>query len=376
MDNGAMPRKYYDRVVIGGGLFGCFAAIALAKRGLSVCLVEQGSELLGRASFVNQARLHTGLHYPRSLVTAQESRIYYEKFRRNYPTAVKDFDQIYAISRYSSKTSGEEFISFINRLGIGVEEIPQTTYFNKSTISHAFRVEEPTFDIVELRKVLKRQINDSLNISVRLNTRMTGGSTEDSLSTIQLNCEQVLSTRGLVIAAYAGTNGIREMLGLEKLPLSFEISDIYLGLVPPLLKNIGFTVMDGPFWSIMPFGNSNYSSLTSVGLTPLDKSRGLPIFSCQKNRNDCDSSILADCNSCQFRPISNLDHIEQQVSIHLKERIRFDNATRLTTVKSVLTSSEVDDSRPTLIQKENKLEVWTIFSGKISTFFDIEEGLS
>lgn len=371
-----MPTEHYERIVVGGGLFGSFAAVALAKLGLSVCLVEQDSELLGRASFVNQARLHTGLHYPRSLDTAQESRIYYEKFRKKFPSAVKDFDQIYAVSRYSSKTAGDEFLRFIHRLGIDVQEISPDQFFHKSTISHAFRVDEPTFDIDELRKILKMQIDDSSNITVRLNSRMIGGSIGSSRSTIYLDSDQVLSAEGIVIAAYAGINGIRDKLGLEKLPLSFEIADVHLGSVPPSLKNIGFTVMDGPFWSMMPFGNSNFSSLTSVGLTPLEKSNGLPIFNCQTNRNDCYPSALADCNSCDFRPASNLDHIRQQVSMHLKERIQFHDTSRLTTIKAVLTSSEVDDSRPTLIQKEKNLDVWTIFSGKITTIFDIEEGLS
>lgn len=370
-----MMPEYFDRVVIGGGLFGAYAALILSKRGYRVCLLEQGSELLGRASFINQARLHTGLHYPRSLDTAQESIIYFEKFRNSFPTAVRDFDQIYAISRYSSKTSGEEFLGFIQRLGIKVEEIPQTTYFHKSTVSHAFRVEEPTFDTKELRKILHAQIDCSLNITVQLNSKVIGGSIGDSVSTIQLDNGHVLSAGGIVIAAYAGINGVRELLRLERLPLSFEIADIHLGLVPPSLKNIGFTVMDGPFWSMMPFGHTNYSSLTSVGLTPLEKSRGLPIFSCQSKRDDCVPSGLADCNSCNFRPTSNFEHVQQQVSIHLKESIGFHNNVRLTTVKTVLTSSEVDDSRPTLIQKEKISNVWTIFSGKITTIFDIEEGL-
>ena len=34
------------------------------------------------------------------------------------------------------------------------------------------------------------------------------------------------------------------------------------------LKNIGITVMDGPFFSIMPFGQTGLHSLTSVTFTP------------------------------------------------------------------------------------------------------------
>jgi hypothetical protein len=102
----------------------------------------------------------------------------------------------------------------------------------------------------------------------------------------------------------------------------------------------------------------------------------LPIFTCQTKRRECVPSGLADCNSCDFRPTSNFDHILQQMSLHLKNANQFRKSARLTTVKAVLTSSEVDDSRPTVIQKEVDCDVWTIFSGKVTTLFDIEEGLS
>ena len=92
-------------IVVGGGLFGCYAATVLADRGNEVILIEQGSEFLGRASFVNQARLHTGLHYPRSIVTASETLASYRQFRSRFPTAIRDFTQIYAVAKHNSKTT-------------------------------------------------------------------------------------------------------------------------------------------------------------------------------------------------------------------------------------------------------------------------------
>jgi hypothetical protein len=324
---------------------------------------------------VNQARLHTGLHYPRSLDTALESRFYYEKFRTKFPEAIRDFDQVYAISRYGSKTSGSDFLNFIDRLGIEVQEISPSIYFHNSSVTNAFRVEEPTFDTNELRKVLYKEIANTPNITVILNSKVVGGGLGDSVQVIQLNEDRFITSEGIVIAAYAGINGIRNLFGLESFPLSFEIADVNLCLVPKKIQNTGFTVMDGPFWSLMPFGKSGFSSLTSVGLTPLEKSFGLPFFSCQTNRKDCLPSGLADCNDCAFRPISNYDHALQQMRLHFNDSIEFQQAGRLTTVKTILTNSEVDDSRPTLIQKERNEEVWTIFSGKITTIFDIEDGL-
>ena len=64
-----------DAVVVGGGFFGCKIAIELRRRGFShVVLCERESALMRRASYANQARVHNGYHYPRSLVTAERSR--------------------------------------------------------------------------------------------------------------------------------------------------------------------------------------------------------------------------------------------------------------------------------------------------------------
>jgi hypothetical protein len=370
-----MLTNTFDRIVIGGGLFGVFASLVLSRKGLKVCLLEQDSSLLRRASLINQARLHTGLHYPRSLDTALESIRYYEEFRSRYPTAVRDFHQVYAISKYNSKTSSSDFRSFIHRLGIDVQEISPNNYFNSGTISSAFRVTEPSFDTPELARIFTNELEKSSGVTVLLNSQVTGGTISLDGVKVNLSNGTKVFADGIVISSYAGINSLRNTLGLELLPLTFEIADVYLGKVETGFKNLGFTVMDGPFWSLMPFGHSDFSSLTSVGLTPIDRSHKLPIFSCQEKRNDCSPIGLADCTNCNFRPQSNYLHILQQVSLHLKGFLKFSEVKRLTTVKTVLDSSEVDDSRPTLI-KQDMPNVSTIFSGKITTIFDVEEKLN
>ena len=85
-------------VVIGGGFFGCATAIHLAQQGWRVDVLEQGDELMQRASYVNQARLHNGYHYPRSFQTAIRSRANMPQFCELYPQAVfTEFRPLYAI---------------------------------------------------------------------------------------------------------------------------------------------------------------------------------------------------------------------------------------------------------------------------------------
>jgi len=362
----------YDRVVIGGGLFGAYSSLILGKMGHKVLVVEQASELMGRASFVNQARLHTGLHYPRSILTARESLGYYAKFRERFPSAVFDFQQIYAISSHNSKTSPQDFQNFVNRLGLDFEAIEPDRYFNPGTVKLALKVIEPTFDAQILRRQILNEIESEANIELCLDTAVIGGKLSSSGSSLSLSNGSEIETDGIVISTYAGINAIRHTLGLQALPLSFELAEIILGSVTPDMSGVGFTVMDGPFWSMMPFGNSGFVSLTSVGITPLEKNRNLPVFHCQSLRTGCTPLSLSDCNTCHVKPSSGVAHQVQQMKLFLKNQDFFTPTKSLLTVKSTLNTTEVDDARPTLIEKDRDSNTWTVFSGKVSTLFDLE----
>jgi hypothetical protein len=329
-----------------------------------------------RASFVNQARLHTGLHYPRSIVTAREALIYYEIFRSRFPDAVIDFEQIYAVSNHNSKTSAGDFEAFIKRLGVEYEEVSVNQHFEPGRITAAFKVEEPTFDSNILRNQLLSEVESIKEIEILLNQGVIGGQVSDANSILDLSDGSSIKTGGVVIATYAGINSIRKVLNLPQLPLSFEIAEVLIGSVSPEMQSIGFTIMDGPFWSMMPFGSTGSVSLTSVGITPLARATGIPVFPCQSRRSGCTPLMLADCNSCGVRPKSGMEHQLIQMQMFIKKKNFFKPTGSLMTVKSILSTTEVDDARPTLVQKEEDSNTWTVFSGKISTLFDLEGALN
>jgi hypothetical protein len=365
-----------DRIVVGGGLFGVFSAIVLADAGHDVLIVEQDDRIMARASHVNQARLHTGLHYPRSLLTATEALRSYRQFRSTFPSAVCDFNAIYAIASRNSRTSPEAFRRFANRLGLPVREIRSEQYFRSGSTGCVFEVEEPTFDAAKLASLLKREIALRPRIDVRLNTRVIGGLVEPSGVTLHTDCAQYLKSKKLILCAYAGTNGLRSALKLAPLDLSFELTEVLLGNAHSTMQGVGITVMDGPFWSMMPFGNTGLHSLTSVGFTPMLRSHGLASFPCQQHVARCTPEALEPCNSCAALPRSNEPHHLQQAKAFLLEPDPFEPLKRLVTVKTVLRAAEVDDSRPTLVHQEKTLPVATVFSGKINTVFDLEAQLS
>ena len=366
----------FDRTVIGGGVFGAYASILLAEKGHRVLLIDQERQLLARASMVNQARLHTGLHYPRSYLTAKHALGEYLKFRNFFSEAIRDFDQYYAISAFSSKTTGTEFRRFIQRLGVSVNEIDPETWFNPGTVTDVFQVEEPSFDFQIMRKILEKMLAEHPNIEIRLGERVVSGNASNDEISIALSTNEIVRTDGLVLATYASTNGLRRQMGLNLLGVDHEITEIVIGEVGPKLNQKGFTVMDGPFWSMMPFGLGNQVSLTAVGITPLRRSVGSANFDCQAFESNCNEFALGDCTSCSSRPKSCLSHQKQQMKLYLKHGSEFYEKESLFTVKAILTAASIDDARPTVIHKETDKKIWTILSGKVSSILSLEAGLT
>ena len=86
--------KLKQIIIIGGGYFGLYIAYYLGEKHYKVDLFEKSSELMSRASYNNQARIHNGYHYPRSVLTALRSRQSFPRFIKDFPSCVcNDFDK-------------------------------------------------------------------------------------------------------------------------------------------------------------------------------------------------------------------------------------------------------------------------------------------
>ena len=179
-------------------------------------------------------------------------------------------------------------------------------------------------------------------------------------------------------ATYAGTNQILDMVGFEKFGIKYELCEIILCDVNDRLKNIGFTVMDGPFFSIMPFGKTGFHSLTAVTFTPHNTSyEEVPTFSCQeKSEGYCSTFHLGNCNNCPAKPVTAFPYMAHLARKYILDDYGFEYRSSLFSMKPILMSSEIDDSRPTVIRKYSETPTFVgVLSGKINTVYDLDEVL-
>ena len=87
----------------------------------------------------------------------------------------------------------------------------------------------------------------------------------------------------------------------------------------------------------------------------------------------CTPDDLQICTTCPARPDSSWRHQFQQAARMLKDTSAFQYDSSMWTVKTLLSTTEVDDARPTFVKREVSTPIWTVFSGKVSTVLDLEE---
>lgn len=370
-----MKQQKYDYIIIGAGLYGLYTAVILADRGFKVCILEYESAPMQRASLVNQARLHKGYHYPRSYATAIKCASYFDRFKQDFSFAINNkFLKIYAIADSYSLTSGEQFKKFCRYTGIPCREINPEKYYKRNLVDGVFETEEYAFDAYLIRDYFQDIIKKKENIDIIYNVRLKKAVIDGNRYLLSEKSSN-FSAPGVINTTYAGINQILDLFGFEKFKLKYELCEIILCDVSENIKNTGLTLMDGPFFSLMPFGLTGLHSLTSVTFTPHYTSYDtLPVFSCQQHCENCSPASLANCNLCKQAPSTAWDYMYALSRKFLASDIELHYKRSLFSIKPILQSSELDDSRPTVIKKfsENP-DFISVLSGKINTIYDMED---
>ena len=133
--------------------------------------------------------------------------------------------------------------------------------------------------------------------------------------------------------------------------------------VPPVLQGLGITVMDGPFFSLMPFPARGLHTLSHVRYTPhlhWNDKHGIDPYQKLK-QYDCETRV---------------DRMMRDVGRYLPSILNAQYVDSLFEVKTVLIKNEGDDGRPILFEKHPELPgCFSVLGGKIDNIYDVLETL-
>jgi len=371
--------KKYDYLVIGGGIFGLYTALYLSKQNKRICVLEKEDQFMKKASIVNQARLHAGYHYPRSVATALLSNEYKERFISDHKNFINSkFNKFYAIDRYGSLTNSSQFEKFCKYINIKCEKVDSVKHIKNNRIEQLYLTEEYSFDPIMIAEYYKEMISQKSNIYVKMsNTIIEAEKLNDSWSITIFNSEEnnydKIVANSAINATYYNINTQNILFGMPKIKLMHELTEMVFTHAP-MIKNIGITVLDGQYCSIMPYGLSDLHSLYSVNYSVHDVDyHDEPHFHCQTINNNCLPTYTSICNSCIAKPISNNYKMLRQLSNYLEDEVDLEYQFSMYTIRSKLQYSYIDDGRPTVATKMNSFpEYYCLFAGKINSIYEIE----
>jgi glycine/D-amino acid oxidase-like deaminating enzyme len=356
-------------VIVGGGFFGTSIALMLHHRGWKPIILEEEREIFQHATRVNQARVHGGYHYPRSLLTAYRSRQNYERFKKNYRDAIADkFTKVYGVGRRFSKVTANQFETFMKRVGAPLGEAPKkiTNLFNPHLTERVWIAEECAFDYTILRELVVAEVNRA-GIEIRLGTTATKVSQSGSTTLVNTSSGDEIQCQLVFNATYAGLNRLTSASGLPLVPLKHELTEMALVELPAELQGISVTMMCGPFFSFMPYPARKLTTLSHVRYTP---------HAYWHENNNTGSKNPYEI----FRSLPKTSHYELMVADASRYIPSLRNCVykdSLWTVKTLLPLSETDDGRPILFQRDSEIpSLVHVMGGKIDNIFDVEDEVS
>jgi hypothetical protein len=228
--------------VAGAGIYGATAAIRLAERGHQVTLFDPLG-VMRAASAINQYRVHSGYHYPRSPETITETLEARREFVQAFaPAIVQNSRHYYAIPREGSRTRPQEYEQIMRSHGLPLRAC-RPEWMNFEFIDQCYEVEENIYDPDLLRSVIESRLH-ALRIKFEHSVFL----------------REMRGDYDFVVWATYGMGPSRDVFKIAK----YQVAEKILIALPANLQGIALVVVDGPFTAFDPYGNSRHSLFGSA----------------------------------------------------------------------------------------------------------------
>jgi hypothetical protein len=228
--------------VAGAGIYGSSIAIRLAEQGHNVRLFDPLG-ILRATTVINQFRIHSGYHYPRSPETIAETLDARAEFTEAFaPAIVRNSRHYYAIPKEGSQTPPDLFEKVMAQYNLVCKSC-RPEWMDFGFIDKCYEVDEHIYDPDVLRDAVTSRIEA---LKIPFEQRAFAPETRPDYD--------------FVIWA---TYGLGPSLGLFK-NAKYQVAEKILIELPPSLRHLSLVVVDGPFTAFDPYGSSEKSLFGSA----------------------------------------------------------------------------------------------------------------
>jgi FAD dependent oxidoreductase len=321
--------------VAGAGIYGATIAIRLAEQGHDVRLFDPLG-ILRATSVINQYRIHSGYHYPRSPETISETLEVRAEFSAAFaPAIVRNSRHYYAIPKEGSLTPPDLFEKVMAQYKLVCKPC-RPDWMDFGFIATCYEVDEQIYDPDALREVVTSQI---AKLGIPFEKRA-------------FRPEMRPDYDFVVWATY----GLGPSLGLFK-NAKYQVAEKILIQLPRSLQHISLVVVDGPFTAFDPYGSTERSLFGSA--------KNTNHWTTNNPHDPIPESFAQRLNGPSFEPIdfSRFDAMRQDSTLAVpgsKDAVYLGSRFTIRVVEN----NPISDRRTLYVQETSPGEIH-IFSGKV-----------
>ena len=336
----------------------------LIKSNVEVIVIEKNSSLMAEASSLNQARVHNGHHYPRSMSTFESSNRNAPKFSSEFSNSITNcLNPLYFIS-VDSKVNNIKFKRLCKILNTSLDEIPKSLSKIKTLKSteKGWKVNESYFDQKVLLKIILENLEGR---NVKFKTKSEVIKVREHLNGVEITRWEsgiLLKERyDAVIVATYGNIEFLDQVDIKIPKLKFQLCEIVNVEVPRLIKDCSITIIDGPFWSLTPWPTFGNHALTHVRYSVLGTFNSYQAALDFKKFNEKKSNF-----ELMFKDIIKYNEIFREIN-KIKSYI---------SIKCLLSTTDYNDSRPIVCSFNKKGNILLTIGAKIDNIYDLIESIN